>query len=290
MKLIFENWKRFLKEEETKEFTETETKFFGNSKDLGKLVYDIYKKEIQKLVSSGVSPSTTISYHNDISDKIQRQIQSKTGKEIKDAGRGSFRATYIYDNDLVIKIDVSVDGSGKKMNQEDKEFGTRSDFDIFPRCYSWDSNYDWIILERVLEINNVASINSFFPNQVIGSSLIYKSLLILSMKYKVANFENNKQDAKKYYDLLEKDLDSFHKGTSAKDVIDEFNKLPLFNKVCAAIFTFKMDIDDSIRPFNTGIGSDDRFVILDSSVKKTIDVGLAAIHNSARSLAGATFR
>ena len=48
-------------------------------------------------------------------------------------------------------------------------------------------------------------------------------------------------------------------------------------KVVSDDGAFKMDVDDSIKPFNCGIGSDDRFVILDSSVKESIKTGISGL-------------
>ena len=67
------------------------------------------------------------------------------------------------------------------------------------------------------------------------------------------------------------------KNTTPQNINNEDNNLPLFNQVCSAVFTFKMDVDDSIKPFNCGIGSDDRFVILDSSVKESIKTGISGL-------------
>jgi len=274
MKLLLENWKRFINETNDPQRTELETKFFGNSKDIGAFIYELYKKEKESLFSQGKSPAEILSHHNNISEKIKQEIKSKTGKDIEDAGRGQFRTTYIYDNDLVIKIDVSLDGSGKKMNEEDKNFGTRSDFDIFPRCYSWDTSYEWIILEKVEEINNPQNIVSFFPNNLLTKHYSKYYILLNCIKYKVAMFENNKQEIKLFYDNIQEQIQN-NSNLTVENIMEQFNKLPLFNKVCAAIFKFKMDVDDSLREFNCGIGSDDRFVILDSSTKESINTGLS---------------
>ena len=275
MKLIFENWKRFLVLQENKETAELENKFFGNSGEIAKLVYDLYSKAKATLFSQGSGPADILNYHDYISEAIQQEVKNKTGKEIQNAGRGQFRATYIYDNDLVIKIDVSVDGSGKKMNQEDQKFGSRSGFDVFPRSYKFDPNYNWVVLERILEINNIQSINSFFPNNELKGSYQLLPILKNCIKYKVANFERNEQEA----EIALGEISDLASGlnTTPQKIINEYNKLPLFNQVCSAVFTFKMDVDDSIKPFNCGIGSDDRFVILDSSVKESIKTGISGL-------------
>jgi hypothetical protein len=61
MKLLFENWKRFLKEADDQEYdydaemaaeaSELEQKHFGSIRELAKMAYDTYHQEMQTFVS-----------------------------------------------------------------------------------------------------------------------------------------------------------------------------------------------------------------------------------------------
>ena len=293
MKLLLENWRKFIKEEldDTEEYDyekelqkqgqELETKYFGNEKDIGRLVYDLYDRAIKNLTAQGSGAKDIAYYQEYLTDSVVQEVKRLTGKDIVFMGAGSFRSTFTYDNQLVVKIDITVDGVGKKMNQEDKEIGLRSDFgELFPRCYSWANDYSWIVLEKVQEITDYNTLISFFPNKYVSQIISYEYLYLLRycIQYKVANFERNKEEAELAIDGMEQPLHYLKKQPDIdyKKVLEEFNKLSLFNKVCAAVFAFKMHVGDSIKPFNTGIGSDGRFVILDSSVKDTIKKGLKA--------------
>jgi hypothetical protein len=297
MKLLLENWRKFIKEQldDTEEYDyekelqkqgqELETKYFGNEKDIGRLVYDLYDRAIKNLTAQGSGAKDIAYYQEYLTDSVVQEVKRLTGKDIEFMGRGSFRSTFTYDNQLVIKIDITVDGAGKKMNQDDKEIGLRSDFgELFPRCYSWANDYSWIVLEKVEKIEDFKTLISFFPNKYISQSMsqYYCMVLRSCIEYKVANFERDSEAAKLAIDSMEDPINYTKKSLDVdyKKVLEEFNKVPLFNKVCAAAFAFKMYVPESIKPFNSGTGSDGRFVILDSSVRETIKQGLKAFGHS----------
>jgi uncharacterized membrane protein YheB (UPF0754 family) len=113
MKLILENWRKFIKEEldDTEEYDyetelqkqgqELETKYFGNEKDIGKVVYDLYEKAIKNLTLQGSSAKDISSYKDYITDSVVQEVKKLTGKDIVFMGAGSFRSTFTYDNQLV---------------------------------------------------------------------------------------------------------------------------------------------------------------------------------------------
>jgi len=180
MKLLLENWRRFLKEEDQKEYDyeaevakekeELEQKHFGASANIGQMLYDIYQKEMAYLGSQGVAPDDIVDEHDDIFDVIQTKFNNISSNKVssnslENSGRGAFRAVFSCDKDFVIKIDASIDGSGKDMNREDQQLGTNKKYgDIFPRVFKFDPEYKWIVAEKVTPIERVEGITKFFPN------------------------------------------------------------------------------------------------------------------------------
>ena len=203
---------------------------------------------------------------------------------MENSGRGSFRAVFSCDKDYVIKIDASPDGSGKDMNREDQQLGTNKKYgDIFPRVFMFDPEYKWIVAEKVKEINTPEEINKFFPNPVFRSNLMdtkmYLTGIKRAMEYKVAQMQGDKQaiqDIEDGFASLKRTGLTYNSYATLEKVIQNFSKNPNFFKIVSAVFEHGIEIEDSIRPSNTGIGSDGRLVILDSSIADTLNKGRAA--------------
>jgi hypothetical protein len=304
MKLLIENWRRFLKEEDQKEYDyeaevakekeELEQKHFGASSNIGQMLYDIYQKEMVTLEAQGMSPDEVLDEHGNIFDYIQTKFNKLnssntiSSNSLENSGRGAFRAVFSCDKDFVIKIDASFDGSGKDMNREDQQLGTNKKYgDIFPRVFKFDPEYKWIVAEKVTPIERDEGITKFFPNPLFRSDLMNSYLYLDGVKhamdYKVCQMKNDKDAMKDILVGLEKlrkaDLtyDTYVPIDKYVDaVINKFNKNPNFFKIVSAVFEHGIEIDDSIRPGNMGIGSDGRLVILDSSIADTLKKGLQA--------------
>jgi len=304
MKLLIENWRRFLKEEDEKEYDyeeevakekeELEQKHFGASANIGQMLYDIYQQEMVALEAQGVAPDDIFDEHDNIFDVIQTKFNKLnssntiSSNSLENSGRGAFRAVFSCDKDFVIKIDASIDGSGKDMNREDQQLGTNKKYgDIFPRVFKFDPEYKWIVAEKVTPIERVGGITKFFPNSLFRSDLMNSHLYLdgikYAMDYKVCQMKGDK-DAMK--DLLV-GFEYLRKGDLTYDtyvpidkyvdaVIKKFNKNPNFFKIVSAVFEHGIEIEDSIKQGNMGIGSDGRLVILDSSIADTLNKGRAA--------------
>jgi hypothetical protein len=289
MKLLFENWKRFLKEADDQEYdydaemaaeaSELEQKHFGSIRELAKMAYDTYHEEMQRFVSKIYSKKELPLYHN----AIAGEVYHKSGKALLDGGRGSFRATFIYGNDYVIKIDATLDGSGKDMNREDKELGTDPQYeDLFPRCYFWDSDYKWIVLEKVEEITNLNTLNQFFKSSLIRDNSIPEFNVFLiqaAIKYKVGIITKDQtliDEAKEQFNNYKSGV-VMNSYVTLDSLVKDLDKNKTFISVCNAIIRFNIEIPEVIKKYNSGVGADGRFVILDSSIKKTLEQGLKAL-------------
>ena len=299
MKLLIENWRRFLKEEDQKEYDyegevakekeELEQKHFGASANIGQMLYDIYQEEMVTLEAQGMAPDDIFDEHNNIFDVIQTKFNKLnssntiSSNSLENSGRGAFRAVFSCDKDFVIKIDASIDGSGKDMNREDQQLGTNKKYgDIFPRVFKFDPDYKWIVAEKVKPIEYPEGINNFFPNRFLRSNMIntysYLVVVVLAITYKVAQMKGDKttQDDCEYGFERKKNAIAFNSLVTLDKINQEFSKNPNFFKIVSAVFEHGIEIEDSIRPGNMGIGSDDRLVILDSSIADTLNKGRAA--------------
>lgn len=300
MKLLLENWKKYLKEEDEQEYDydaemakereELEQKHFGASANIGEMLYNIYQFEITRLENEGMDYYEILNEHDNVFDYIQRKFNklSKSNKivsnDLENFGRGCFRAVFSCDKDFVVKIDLSADGSGADMNQEDQQLGTNAKYrDIFPRVFKHDSDFKWIVAEKVVPIKDRTLINDKFLNPLLRKDMIdthgYLFIIQTAIRYKVAQMKRDEGailDCINIFDYSKKII-AMNSYVTLDELNKEFNKNPLFFKIVSAVFEHGIDIEDSIRPGNMGIGSDGRLVILDSSIEKTLDKGRQVI-------------
>jgi len=289
MKLLFENWKRYLKEADDQEYdydaemaaeaSELEQKHFGSIRDLAKMAYDTYHQEMQRFVPKTHSKKELPLYH----DAMAGEVYHKSGKTLIDGGRGSFRATFHYGKDYVIKLDVTLDGSGKEMNREDKELGTDPQYEnLFPRCYFWDQEYRWIVLEKVTEITNLNTLNQFFKSSLIRDNSIPEFNVFLiqaAVKYKVGIITKDQalmDEAKQQFNNYKSGV-VMNSYVTLDSLVKNLDNNKTFISVCNAVVRFNIEIPEVIKKYNSGVGSDGRFVILDSSIKNTLEQGLKAL-------------
>lgn len=291
MKLLLENWKKFITEatdepeeydydkEMAAEASELETKHFGSIRELAKMAYDTYHQEMQRFVSKIYNKKELTLYH----DAMAGEVYHKSGKVLIDGGRGSFRATFHYSKDYVIKIDATLDGSGKEMNREDKELGTDPQYeDLFPRCYFWDSDYKWIVLEKVKEITDLNTLNQFFKSSLLRDNSIPEFNVFLiqaAVKYKVGIITKDQplmDEAKKQFDNYKSGV-VMNSYVTLDSLVKDLDNNKTFISVCNAVVRFSIEITEVIKKYNSGVGADGRFVILDSSIKNTLEKGLKAL-------------
>lgn len=291
MKLLIENWKKFITEatdepeeydyekEMAAEASELEQKHFGSIRELAKMAYDTYHEEMQKYKSKVMTKMELELYHGAMAGAVYH----KSGKALLDGGRGVFRATFHYDKNYVIKIDATIDHNGRQMNREDKELGTDPQYEqLFPRCFFWDKNYDWIVLENVKPIDDEATLNSFFKTSLLRDNAdprYYTLVLKTVIKYKVGKMTKEQS----VIDEAQKDFSIFKHGVTMNNyvtldmLVKELDKNKTFVSYCNAVVRFDMSVTDSFRLGNTGVGIDGRFVVLDSSIRNSLIQGVDAV-------------
>lgn len=277
MKLLFENWRKHLKEqEETKELTvsQKEEKFFGS--DIKQIAEDLLI-DVRYLQQRN-------SYITSSGRVAAEQVSNKVGKNIEFLGSGSWRAAFSVE-DFIIKLNYEDSDSGREMNQDDIKLGRMGEFStLFPKVYMSDPHNDWIVMEKATPIKEWNQIMQYFPNKILGdynstkSQFSYYSLFMVCLDYKVLemkradaslrrlNMEYEKDD---YSDLFREKNPNFTKVPPLKVVVSNF-EYPLFLLLAQLIVEFDVAIYE-IRPGNTGIGEDGRFLLIDSSIQSRIN-------------------
>lgn len=280
MKLIFENWRKHLVEQkQEKTLQQNELEFFGS--DIVVIANDLLE-EVREL-----------QYDNYDSDKAGKlaagEISDLHGKQIRMLGFGSWRMGFLIDNKFVVKLNYRDSESGRGMNKDDFELGRLGDIgELFPKVYQHDPNYDWIIMEKATPIKNWGQILRFFPNRLLPNydSMMGKwsfmNLFEIALQYKLAElqmddnvmdvlvFSYNSTDsgAERFLHLFQEKNPNLKKQPPLELVVSNF-EYPLFLSLVKLISEFDIEIDE-IRPGNTGIGEDGRFLLIDSSISSRI--------------------
>jgi hypothetical protein len=111
MKLLLENWRRYIKESEAEHFP--------------------WLKEIQA------------------TDDLEEQRAILESDRFKRIGGGSFRNVYepVGDPEHVIKLIHDIDDYKMRMNEDDFDTAKRYPF-IFPKAYAHADNFSWIVMEK----------------------------------------------------------------------------------------------------------------------------------------------
>lgn len=139
MKLLMENWRRFLNE-----ISDEEKKHFGDWMD---------EEFLDK-------------FQQDIAEKVKQreELEYYPTDKLNFIGQGSFRAVYRPegDKDYVVKFALDRRGEiGKRMNQTEFDFQTKSD--LFPKVFKHSNDFSWIVMESLETIKYESDFNVFFP-------------------------------------------------------------------------------------------------------------------------------
>lgn len=291
MKLLLENWKRYLKEElrpeDYEDFPQKENEeaeaYLGNPKSVGDFIYKAFREELEKRPDEPEAQLWSDRIVSDANSKIKKQFPN-----VKYLGHGVFRTAFTLNKNLIIKVNSSyTTDSGQLMNKDDFTLSRDPKTSkIFPRVYSHDPDFNWIVMDLVYPIVTAKEFCSFFPNKNIPTSLIdsktifYRSILQNAMKHKIAEVTGDKKMMgivdytydTGIKDSLQKEIGS---TLSMKEIVSGFNET--FFQVCNAIVKYNIRITE-IRPNNTGYtiseGGEKQFVILDSSIDASIKKGL----------------
>lgn len=282
MKLLLQNWRKHLVEQkQEKTLQQNELEYFGS--------------DIVVIASNLLEEVRELQYDNDDSYQAGTlaagEISDLHGKQIRMLGFGSWRMGFLVDNKFVVKLNYRDSESGRGMNQDDFKLGRLGDIgELFPKVYQHDPNYDWIIMEKATPIKNWDQILRFFPNGLLPNydsmmaKFSFMDLFYIALQYKVADLrddDNVLDGIKRSYSLKEygqKEPRFLHlfqeKNPNLKEqpplelVVSNF-EYPLFLSLAKLVAEFDVAISE-IRPGNTGIGEDGRFLLIDSSIQSKI--------------------
>jgi hypothetical protein len=210
------------------------------------------------------------------------QILKDSGQtKIEYAGQGAFRITYSYENDVVIKIAKT--NTAKVMNEQDAELGRMPKYSLlFPKVYMAEYDFSWIVMEKCEEIDDAGIFMDFFPNKVLDSYIkaTYTSpFLMMQIFHELlevqADIIKGKSISYGQITMIENYIRNNNlTEDDIKKIIKGYNTT--FHLLAQMVAEFEINPLE-IRPYNTGIAPDGRFVVIDSSIASAIDAGLGSV-------------
>lgn len=296
MKLLFENWRKYLiseieivdddeqdvpydyDEEMSKDKEQLEKKHFGFGKeqidDIANNIISLFKKYDR------YDPDERKQLNKGLLD-----LSIKYSKAINHVGSGGFRTVVSIGKDLVLKI--ARDSSYNYMNVSDYQLGTDSELEgIFPRVYTHGGKtarknkaFDWIVIEKTTPIDYDEQIFPFFKSSYLNEPTdpSQKSAYLFLIHCCLDRYTGTNTELKDYYaDILLEMLKikanemGYEEPTQIdyKKLTEDFERnSKAFRLVSKVIKKYPNGVpNEMVRTKNCGIGNDGRFVIIDSSI------------------------
>ena len=272
MKSLIEGWRNYTKlikeQDKEEELSKLEKLHFGGDlKDIG--------ESLKFLVDQNTHDGDTDYY------QIMQILKDSDETKLKYEGQGSFRITFSYGNDIVFK--VAKTQTAKEMNQQDTMLGRMPKYSsLFPKVFSKDKNYDWIVMEKCVPITDSEKMLSFFPSKIFDQiskreMLDYTKIRVfmLLLAYNVAKFANNTDEMEDNQNILQ---------STYRISEDEINSIiksfgTTFSLLSQMINEFDISVQE-MRPYNVGISPDNRFVVIDSSIGSAISKGIRSLNEN----------
>ena len=135
MKLLLENWRKYLAEDEAQ--------YFPWLKDLPEEPFDLV-----------------------LGDRLRDLVQSGDDR-FKILGAGAFRTVWTArgDEDHVIKVAHDLDDHKLQMNKDDFETAKRYPL-IFPKAYAHANDFEWVAMERVTPLTSMEEMQKVLSLQM----------------------------------------------------------------------------------------------------------------------------
>jgi|694.fasta_scaffold77347_3 hypothetical protein len=262
--------KKSLLKESKEERQKLEKQYFGDDlRDIG--------ESLKFLVDNNRDQYGEVDYY-----AISQILRDSGQTKIKYAGQGAFRITYSYGNDVVIK--VAKTNTAKVMNEQDAELGRLPKYSLlFPKVYMAEYDFSWIAMEKCEEIDDAGVFISFFPNKVLDSYI--KTSYAISPHFLTIIFHSLLEAQS---DIIKGESISYGQINTIENYIgnnnlteDDIKKMirgynTTFHLLAQMVAEFGINPLE-IRPYNTGISPDGRFVVIDSSIASAIDVGIGSV-------------
>lgn len=271
MKLIFESWNKYIKEEQQKDY---EKSYFGsNLNELGEKIYKAYLKFKKQYDESYEFPT-----YKEVAEFLKDPL-------INFAGDGSFRAVFFYGDKIVVKLAKM--NSAKNMNKQDADLGKTGKYsNLFPKVYASDKDYSWIVMEQCETIRSPDRFLEFFQNkyvdQIMSDSAPHNKFILfgIMLTYQVDLLKQTNQEAA-FEGMLRKTEARVYSPSMKKLIRYSEDASKIFKKILDGYGTAFQQLANvvaelgiasyEIRPHNVGVAPDGRFVIIDSSIQETIE-------------------
>lgn len=213
-------------------------------------------------------------------------LRRRFGIPVEYIADGSYRITFSIGNDLVLKLSKDSlgavpegDPKANQMNMDDWTLGTDTSIgNIVPRAYEHAADFSWVVLERVEPLKHEEDFFRFFetpllpyPNDLSEKGREdYMSLIriLLDMKNYMLQRPLQEDDTLKSYFLRSSELVrmSPNPDVPLPEIRSSLMRTsPTFRHLASALKRYKIRVSE-IHGGNVGIGSDDRLVLLDSSI------------------------
>lgn len=292
MKLLLENWKKYLlseieivdddKEEEYEEY-DYDAEVLKQQQELESSYFGPVLDRAQELA---VEIGLLTKGYEDFGEEgqmLRRTITKKgqkLGLDIEYLGSGSSRYAISVNGEFVIKLAHGNSYMQIQMNQDDYKLGTDSELGgIFPRVYKhgpqnqkWYPDFYWIIMEKAIPLTDDKKIVSFFPTSYIQSKDLdeleascYKLLIAACAEKKdYIRAPSLKGELLKLLQKTNPSISSINYEEIRKDFMTNSNN---FRKVVTLFKKYpNLDVYEALAKGNCGVGYDGRFVIIDSSI------------------------
>jgi hypothetical protein len=271
MKLILENWKKFIVE-----VTQQEQSYFGKTIQIANQIVkelDEWKATLQDKSHDSLKKEM-----NNFANLLKQKIPN-----LNFLGAGKFRAAFSTDEDVVIKVDYTNGSIAKEQNQADAEVGRLAQDPkfsyLFAKSFLSDENSRWVILERVKPLTgNYSKFNEFFNTPTINQ--ITKNPQLITLYIRACLLYDTKAD-----DALKDLMRSINKikaqegnrdQTPIRKLVEDLRKSNLFTDLVRVCQKYQISPWE-IKPDNVGVTEDNRFVIIDSSKLEQINTALTTI-------------
>jgi hypothetical protein len=290
MKLILENWKRFILE-----VSQQEQSYFGKTIQIANQI--VKELDEWKATLEDKSHDSIKKEMNNFANLLKQKIPN-----LNFLGAGKFRAAFSTDEDVVIKIDYTNGSIAKEQNQADAEMGRLAQDPkfsyLFAKSFLSDENSRWVILEKVKPLTrNYAKFNEFFkdtplidsvstppeettPNAELKTLYIRACLIYDTGSEPVHN--NALKELMGSINNLKRKLNINTNSTQnnvippVRVLVNDMRKYTLFTDLTRLCKKYQINPRE-IKPDNVGVTDDNRFVIIDSSKLEQIDKALNII-------------
>lgn len=290
MKLILENWKRFILEA-----SQQEQSYFGDTTKIANQIIeelDKWKAGLQDKSHDFIKKNM-----NEFAEILKQKIPNLTF-----LGAGMFRAAFSTDEDVIIKIDYTNGNIAKEQNEADAEMGRLAKDPkfsyLFPKSFLSHEDSRWVILEKVKPLTrDYAKFNEFFKNTPLIDSVStapeettpnaeLKTLYIRACLIYDTGSEPVHNDALREImgaiNNLKQKLNIINISTQKNPIppvrvlVNDLRNYTLFTDLTRLCKKYQINPRE-IKPDNVGVTDDNRFVIIDSSKLEQIDKALKTI-------------